>query len=152
MDTTFKLRVDDGFLVRVKVYAEKEKKSASDVFRDGARLLMDGGVIEGINEGISEGVKPELVVKSVPVVNPLVEELRAKMGGVLIRASELGEVAIVNKPFGGVPSSVVGLSKFSGIKAIAFDKFDRLLEMSTEAGAKEILSMISILEDRMDSL
>jgi hypothetical protein len=152
MDTTFKLRVDDGFLVRVKVYAEKEKKSASDVFRDGARLLMDGGVIEGVNEGTGEGVKPELVVKSVPAVNLLVEELRAKMGGMLIRASELGEVEIVNKPFGDVPSSVVGSSKFRGIKAIAFEKFDRLLEMSTDAGAKEILSIISGLEDRIDSL
>jgi hypothetical protein len=152
MDTTFKLRVDDGFLVRVRGYAEKEKKSASDVFRDGARLLMDGGVIEGVTEGTSEGVKPELVVKPVPAVNPLVEELREKMGGMLIRASELGEVAIVNKPFVDVGSSVVGSSKFSGIKAVASERFDRLLEMSTDAGAKEILSMISILEDRIDSL
>jgi hypothetical protein len=144
MDTTFKLRVDDGFLVRVKVYAEKEKKSASDVFRDGAKMLMD--------DGVNDGVRPELVVSSKSGVNPVVEQLRAKMGGSVVRASELGEVEVLNKPFGDVPSSVVGSSKFRGIKAIAFEKFDRLLEMSTDAGAKEILSIISGLEDRIDSL
>jgi hypothetical protein len=144
MDTTFKLRVDDGFLVRVKSYAEREKKSASEVFRDGAKMLMD--------DGVNDGVRPELVVSSKSGVNPVVEQLRAKMGGSVVRASELGEVEVLNKPFGDVPSSVVGSSKFRGIKAIAFEKFDRLLEMSTDAGAKEILSIISGLEDRIDSL
>jgi hypothetical protein len=149
-------RVDDSFLVEVKGYADLRKISSSDVFRDGARLLMDGGVGDGISDGISEGVKLPTVVESVVKprvgVNPLVEELRAKMGGMLIRASELGDVGIVNKPFGDVGSSVVGSSEFIGEKGVLLERFKGLLRVSADGGLKEIKALLSGLEDRIDSL
>jgi len=154
--STFLIKADSDFLNSVRVYAEREKMSASEVFRSGAEVLMLGGsvvnVVEPVNQLPASVPSSKSVVNPVPAVNPLVEELRAKSGGRVIRASELGDVEIVNKPFGDVPSSSVGSSKFRGIKAVVSDRFDRLLEMSTEAGAKEILSMISSLEDRIDSL
>lgn len=147
METTFKFRIDLEELNRVKEYAERHDLSGASVFKDGAKMLIAGGVPTKI-------ISPAPPVEKVAApVHSVVDELKAKFGGHVVSASELNVSGLISDkpkelPFG--PSSAAESLKGTVSNPThqrLVDRFISLLKKSTPDGIKQINTTLSQWED-----
>ena len=176
MKTTFQLRIESEELNQIKDYALSNNTGVSDVFRDGAKLVITGktvvhttsadgedygAVIQGLEDKIKK-LESELVNARrsiVPKDNMKVMEIVGKFGGHVQTANNLNENGLLDKPTDSEPlfpvksaqKPITAIFKNPKVNSL-LDRFTNLCPKLNDEGIKTVSGVITQWEDMVDAL